>query len=441
MKTRMRSPLSLKLIAPVLGSLLSSAVTGAPAKALAQDRISIDAALNTWDGGTVPSELYGFRSSSEAVEAVKCVLEAVGGLRVDNFEVRAANVSNAAAAIRGNRRLLLYNPSFMQDIRGATGNPWAGIAVMAHEVGHHLEAHTITPGGSNPRDELEADEFAGNVLKRLGASLQDAQAVFRTFSSRGSSTHPPRDARLTAVANGWDRADAPASEARIRDCFRPTASAPPATRTSRPSRPRPPPRRSTINFGDDSGRYAHDESCDDNRFTGDEPWYYHWERGSFNMQDATDCRTLLAAGLIRLRATRSSTPVGRREAINFGNDSSEWANDGACDDNRFVGDSPWYYHWESGRHNMTDATDCHRLFQAGRVTLRSRRGLSLQSPTTFDFGDDTGEWAHDGACDDNRFLGPSEHYFHWSNGEYNMRDASDCRNLLDAGLIELRASR
>ena len=70
------------------------------------------------------------------------MLEAVGGLRVDNFEVRAANVGNAAAAIRGNRRLLLYNPSFMQDIRGATGNPWADIAVMAHEVGHHLEDPT-----------------------------------------------------------------------------------------------------------------------------------------------------------------------------------------------------------------------------------------------------------------------------------------------------------
>ena len=437
MNTDIRLRLLPKLMAPVLGSLLPG-VTGVTTEALAQERISIDAALNTWDGGTVPSELYGFRSSSEALEAVKCVLEAVGGLRVDNFEVRAANVRNAAAAIRGNTRLLLYNPSFMQDIREATDNPWAGISVMAHEIGHHLEAHTITPGGSNPSDELEADEFSGNVLKRLGASLRDAQAVFRTFSSRGSSTHPPRDARLTAVANGWDRADAPAADARIRDCFRPTASAPPATMRRQPS---PPPPGPAIDFGDDSGRYAHDDSCDDNRFTGDPPWYYHWEGGSFNMTDATDCRTLLGEGLIRLRAPRSPPSGERRISINFGDDSGEWAHDGACDDNRFVGDSPWYYHWESGRHNMTDATDCLTLFQAGRITLRSRRGLSLQSTTTFDFGDDSGEWAHDGACDDNRFIGPSEHYFHWGDGEYNMRDASDCRNLLDAGLIELRTPR
>ena len=78
---------------------------------------------------------------------------------------------------------------------------------MAHEIGHHLEAHTIRPGGSNPPDELEADEFSGWVLRRLGAALQDAQAVFKTSSSTGSSTHPPRDARLAAVAAGWDRAN------------------------------------------------------------------------------------------------------------------------------------------------------------------------------------------------------------------------------------------
>ena len=182
----------------------------------AQERIYLEAALSSWDGQDVPEELYGFRSVQQAEDALVCILNEAG-LNPTNFVIRASNVANAAAAtlppLCGNAtvpcdRALLYNPSFMQEMRQRTNNEWSWISILAHEVGHHLEAHTIRPGGSNPPDELEADEYSGYVLRKLGASLPDAQAVFRTFSPQGSATHPPRDARLVAVANGWTRADA-----------------------------------------------------------------------------------------------------------------------------------------------------------------------------------------------------------------------------------------
>ena len=185
------------------------------ARAAAQERIYVEAALSTWDGQDIPEELYGFRSVPEAENALVCILNEAG-LNPNNFRIAAANVPNAAAATLpsgcGNvtvpcERALLYNPTFMQEMLDSTGNKWSSISVLAHEVGHHLEAHTIRPGGSNPPDELEADEYSGFVLRKLGASLADTQAVFRTFSSGGSDTHPPRDARLTAVANGWTRAN------------------------------------------------------------------------------------------------------------------------------------------------------------------------------------------------------------------------------------------
>ena len=181
----------------------------------AQERIYIEAALSSWDGRDVPEELYGFRSVREAEDALVCILNEAG-LNPTNFVIAASNVANAAAAtlppLCGNatvpcERALLYNPSFMQEMRQRTNNEWSWISILAHEVGHHLEAHTIRPGGSNPPDELEADEYSGYVLRKLGASLADAQAAFRTFSPQGSATHPPRDARLVAVANGWTRAD------------------------------------------------------------------------------------------------------------------------------------------------------------------------------------------------------------------------------------------
>ncbi len=136
----------------------------------AQDRIYIEAALSSWDGQDVPEELYGFRSAKEAEDALACILNEAG-LNPTNFVIRAANVPNAAAAtlppLCGNttepcERGLFYNPSFMREMRERTGgNEWSWISILAHEVGHHLEAHTIRPGGSNPSDELEADEYSG----------------------------------------------------------------------------------------------------------------------------------------------------------------------------------------------------------------------------------------------------------------------------------------
>lgn len=184
--------------------------------AMAQERIEIEAALSTWDGQAIPTELYGFRSLPEAERALVCILN-VSGLNPDNFEIAAANVPNAAAATLppgcGSEtvpceRALLYNPDFMHRVHAATDNGWSAISILAHEVGHHLQGHTIRPGGSNPRDELQADEYSGFVLRKLGATIDDAQAVFRTLPPEydGGSTHPARDARETAVANGWTRA-------------------------------------------------------------------------------------------------------------------------------------------------------------------------------------------------------------------------------------------
>ncbi len=61
-------------------------------------------------------------------------------------------------------------------------------------------------GGSRPPTELEADKFAGFVVGKLGGDLQEAQWLFRQLPAAGSDTHPPRSARLEAVAVGWREA-------------------------------------------------------------------------------------------------------------------------------------------------------------------------------------------------------------------------------------------
>ena len=124
-----------------------------------------------------------------------------------NFELKEAKVANIEASISHRKRYILYNPAFITWINRATKDKWAAIALLAHEVGHHLNGHTIKKTGSKPTLELEADEFAGFVLHKLGASLEQAQEVMNYIATtKASKTHPSRTSRMLAIENGWSKA-------------------------------------------------------------------------------------------------------------------------------------------------------------------------------------------------------------------------------------------
>jgi len=144
--------------------------------------------------------------ASQAAGIIKEITDAVG--LQPRFELRATPlVDNAAAVVYSGRRYLLYNPTFLAAVNRAGHTDWAGISILAHEMGHHLNGHTLRGGGSQPADELEADEFSGFVLRRLGASLAQAQAALAAVCpEQGSATHPGRTPRLAAISQGWTRA-------------------------------------------------------------------------------------------------------------------------------------------------------------------------------------------------------------------------------------------
>ena len=149
----------------------------------------------------------GAQSSSGTQRDVLREITDVVGLK-PRFELLAtAQVQNAAAVVYGGKRYLLYNPRFVTAVNQAGRTDWAGISILAHEMGHHLNGHTLRQGGSNPTDELEADEFSGFVLRRMGASLAQAQAGMAVVSDeQASPTHPGRATRLRAINEGWQRA-------------------------------------------------------------------------------------------------------------------------------------------------------------------------------------------------------------------------------------------
>ncbi|MEM6666260.1 MAG: serine protease [Pseudomonadota bacterium] len=123
-----------------------------------------------------------------------------------------------------------------------------------------------------------------------------------------------------------------------------------------------------------------------------------------------------------------------RTDIDFGDDSGEWALDGECDDPRFEGSAMASFLVEADR--FRDATDCRQAFEAGQIRLIGSG--ATDAPSDIDFGDDSGEWARDGECDDPRFEGTGMAAFLVEDDLY--RDATDCREAFELGTIRLRDS-
>lgn len=188
----MKSRLSF-LVFSLLFSIASFAQTGG--------RIGQHTEVSNW---TVPAN--GFTTAAQGKQIAERIIDVVG-LKT-NFEILPANIENAAAVVYGGKRYVLYNPTFINKLIKTTGTEWAAISVLAHEVGHHLNGHTVTAGGSQPALELEADEFSGFVLRKLGATLPQAQAAMKTLATANASrTHPGQYDRLTSIETGWNHAD------------------------------------------------------------------------------------------------------------------------------------------------------------------------------------------------------------------------------------------
>ncbi len=118
-----------------------------------------------------------------------------------------------------------------------------------------------------------------------------------------------------------------------------------------------------------------------------------------------------------------------RQSIDFGDDTSDWARDGECDDLRFYGDGMAFGLTFGNRGR--DAGDCRRLYDAGRISLF---GIDPNSGY-IDFGDDASSWARDGECDDPRFDGAGMAPLPLARDRGH--DAADCRRLYNAGRVRL----
>ncbi|MHA6732275.1 hypothetical protein [Devosia sp. A369] len=179
-----------------------------------------------------------------------------------------------------------------------------------------------------------------------------------------------------------------------------------------------------IDFGDDSGAWTHDGECDDPRFVGAGSAVELVDADL--RKDASDCRAAYEAGSVRY--VGDTAP----DAIDYGDDSSEWAKDGECDDPRFSGSGVASELLDADLGH--DATDCKAAVAAGTASFDG--ASAAKAIPAFDYGGDWSDWANDGECDDPRFMGEGTNKKLLTDDLAG--DATDCKALEAEGRVSIR---
>ena len=186
---------------------------------LAQELQSYAENSRTADELCVAFKGNSFSTETDANSALDQIISVVGVSR--NFIIRACeNIPNAMAISLKGIRYIYYNTEFMNQINSKS-RYWTNMSILAHEVGHHINGHTIDvllyannsveeeSLSASRSMELQADEFSGFVLAKLGATINQATEAISKMTSDDDdtySTHPKRSKRLLAIKKGYQRA-------------------------------------------------------------------------------------------------------------------------------------------------------------------------------------------------------------------------------------------
>lgn len=149
-------------------------------------------------------------------------------------------------------------------------------------------------------------------------------------------------------------------------------------------------------------------------------------------------RLFLAYGLAPLviAAPLQSAAAQEQAALEFGDDTGEFASDGECDDVRYIGEG-------MAEVLLTDsigkdASDCKAAFAAGTISVNALHAVPAND-AAIDFGDDKSEFAMDGECDDIRFVGPDSGRMIYITDDIG-HDASDCKTAFSSGKVKWQGS-
>lgn len=161
-----------------------------------------------------PNVQFNAFRTNDGVEKVVNTITSQIGLKPNFILIPCPNIKNAAALLyNDNLRYIVYDKDFLDGIAKNVKTNWSNTMILAHEIGHHLNGHTLSSGNKEEtrKEELEADEFAGFILGRMGATEAEAIAAMNGIPHPDCdleyfSDHPCKTKRVEAIKKGWRKA-------------------------------------------------------------------------------------------------------------------------------------------------------------------------------------------------------------------------------------------
>jgi hypothetical protein len=116
---------------------------------------------------------------------------------------RNATASNVMLMTEAGQGKMVYSPVFLSAAYDSFGDDGI-IAVLAHEVGHAIDATMEAPWIKKTwTPELRADAWAGCLLATLKPAAADVQSSLSALAKYPSPSHPRWTLRLPALRTGY----------------------------------------------------------------------------------------------------------------------------------------------------------------------------------------------------------------------------------------------
>jgi hypothetical protein len=157
--------------------------------------------------------INSIKNSDDDITAIVGSICTLTGIAPNFVLQRVEGKGNCYAINYKDLRYILYDRDFLQyQAKKSQTDYWAIIFIIAHEIGHHLNGHTLKTSSNEEsrNNELQADKFAGNIIQKMGGSIEHIEAIldqtsYDLFSY--SETHPSKIDRLQAASEGFKIAD------------------------------------------------------------------------------------------------------------------------------------------------------------------------------------------------------------------------------------------
>ena len=150
----------------------------------------------------------------EVADVISSILQTIGIPK--GFNVQKGNVQGIIAVKNEDKRYIIYDEAYLNEIRRGNNGYWVERGIFAHVIAHHISNHGLTVEPGRSLTELEADKFVGMTLQKMGAtSVEVIEALNMVRNIMAEDYYLENISRISATERGWNQSGGEIQQAQI----------------------------------------------------------------------------------------------------------------------------------------------------------------------------------------------------------------------------------